>query len=496
MAVSSLSKSRYVAGLQCHRQLWWRVHEYDAPELVPDEKQQAIFDQGHLVGERARTLFPGGVLIDLPFEQKRDRIEATRLALENGARILYEGSFQAGGAYASVDILERTDEGFIVIEVKSSTRVKIEYINDVALQVYALRRSGLPVIRAEVMHLNRECVYPDLSNLFVREDVTAQVEAVLLGVPEKLEKQLAMLNGPLPLVATGEHCSRPYKCPFWDRCWSGQPEYDVSTLYYGADKAHRLRAEGYLTLRDLPPDFPLTPIQARQVESVRRGSVIVDARLGMALDRIEGPVAYLDFETISPAIPVWNGCRPYDRVPVQFSCDVIHENAPIEHFEWLADGPRDPRPEVARRVVDSCARARTVIAYNSAFEKECLRTLAAAAPQYKDQLDAISAKLFDALPLVREHVYHPRFAGSFSLKSVYPALVEQNGYESLEIADGELASAKLMGLLLGHQMLGELEREPLREKLRSYCALDTQALAQLVHRLRELISVRLVPEPR
>ena len=58
-----LSKSRFTSGLQCHKQLWWRVHEPDAPELVPDAGLQAIFDQGHLVGAAAQTYFPGGVLV-------------------------------------------------------------------------------------------------------------------------------------------------------------------------------------------------------------------------------------------------------------------------------------------------------------------------------------------------------------------------------------------------------------------------------------------------
>ena len=58
-----LSKSRFTAGLQCSRQLWWRVHEPDAPELVPDVVTRKLFDQGARIGELARTYVPGGVLI-------------------------------------------------------------------------------------------------------------------------------------------------------------------------------------------------------------------------------------------------------------------------------------------------------------------------------------------------------------------------------------------------------------------------------------------------
>src|SRR5947207_3641677 len=83
---SRLSKSRYLAGLQCHKQLWWRVHEPEAPELSPTPGQQNLFAQGRDVGERARRHVPGGELIDLPFFQYDDKVAATRTA-RNGRQL-------------------------------------------------------------------------------------------------------------------------------------------------------------------------------------------------------------------------------------------------------------------------------------------------------------------------------------------------------------------------------------------------------------------------
>jgi len=489
MAVTSLSKSRFLAGLQCHRQLWWKVHEPNAPELVVDVKQQHVFDQGHEVGEKARTFVPGGTLIDLPFDRKRDRLEATERALLGGAPVVYEGSFQGGGVYGAVDILERKGKRFDLIEVKSSTKVKEEHIPDAAVQVYAARRAGLDVERVEIMHLNRDCVYPDLGNLFTREDVTRTVEAHIPRLPGEISAQLAMLEGPLPEVTPGEQCSKPHPCPFWNRCWTEKPEFHISTLYYGTWKAKQLEAQGVTSLLDMPADASLTPVQARQIRSVRSGRPIVEPSLRGALERIESPTAYLDFETISPAIPVWRGCRPWDRIPVQFSCDMVHDNGASEHYEWITECAEDPRPEMARRVLEACAKARTVIAYNSPFERDCLRMLAIGAPDLKDELSALETKLFDALPLVREHVYHPRFAGSFGLKSVYPALMEKNEYESLAIADGELASVRLSTLLFAPETISPEERAALREDLRRYCALDTHGLAEMIDRLREMAGI-------
>src|SRR5207253_10769676 len=208
-----LSKSRYLSGLQCHKQLWWRVHEPEAPELAPSPGQQNLFAQGREVGERARAHVPGGELIDLPYYQYDNKVTATREALKRGLAAIYEAWFLADETYVGVDILERAPRGYTVIEVKSSNSRKPEHLPDATVQVHVLRRAGLQVERAELMHLNSQCRYPDLSNLFVREDVTTLVEAALIGVPDELAAQQRMLEGPLPDVAIGEHCTTPHDCP-------------------------------------------------------------------------------------------------------------------------------------------------------------------------------------------------------------------------------------------------------------------------------------------
>ncbi|MDD5564411.1 MAG: DUF2779 domain-containing protein [Thermoanaerobaculaceae bacterium] len=417
-----LSKTRFTAGLQCHKQLWWKVHEPDAPELVPTPAQQAVFDQGTRVGEVARTYVPGGALVDAPHNAFARRLATTKRLLEQRVPAVYEASFDSGGVYAAVDILERDGDRFRLIEVKSSTRIKDEHIPDVAVQLHVLRAAGLDVEGAELMHLNRECTFPDLEDLFVREDVTGAAEAWQPELPELIAGQLRMLAGGLPDVPIGEHCTKPYECPFMSRCWAGVPEHHVSTLYRAPHGGAALIAAGFETIAELPADG-LNAIQARQREAVLTGRIVVEPGLDRALRVFDSPLAFLDFETVAPAIPVWDGCHPYEQVPVQFSCDVEAAGETLVHHEWLADGPGDPRPELARALVAACAGARTVVAYNAGFERGCIERLADAVPELADDLLAIAGRLADPLPIVRAHVYHPDFHGSFSLKSVLPALV-------------------------------------------------------------------------
>ena len=483
---AGLSKSRFTAGLQCHRQLWWRVHERDAPELQPDASLQAVFDQGTLVGEAARRYVPGGTLIDLPYDDYAGKLAATRRALASGTPAIYEASVSAGNVFVAVDILAREGRGWRVIEVKSSTSVKEQHIPDAAIQVHVLRLAGLEVTGADIMVLDRRCTWPDLSNLFMREDVTGPVEAMLAELPRQVEEQLAVLRGPLPTVPIGDHCTDPYDCPFLARCWPPRPEHHVSTLYYMKRNAAEFEANGWATIHDLPEGLKLNVQADRQRRAVQAGRVIVEGDLAASLSRFEGPLAFLDFETVAPAIPCWDGCHPYDAIPAQFSCHRESGNGTLEHHEWVADGPGDPRPEVARRVIEACRGARTVVAYNMSFEKSCLERMAQALPAEAEALRDVIARLADPLPVLREHVYHPGFGGSFSLKAVLPALVPELTYEGLEIAGGTDASLALSRLVLDGEGLAAEERQQAREALMRYCELDTLGVAKVVEKLRSM----------
>jgi predicted RecB family nuclease len=445
-----------MAGLQCHKQLWWRIHDPNAPELTADAGLQNRFDQSNDVGLVARNYVPG-------------------------AR--YEASFATDEAVAVVDILE----GPVLVEVKATNSLKREHIPDVAVQVHVLRQAGLAVPRAEVMHLNPKCRFPNLDDLFVREDVTEKVDLFLPVVPGEIRAQLAMLAGPLPDVAIGEHCTRPHKCPFLKRCWPALPEHHVSTLYtIQRRKVEDYQTHGFETIHDLPSELELSVIHARQVKAVTTGQMVVEPKLASALGEFPSPLAYLDFETVSYAIPRFVGCRPWENMPVQFS---VHREGPkgrFTHAAYLADGPEDPRPAIAEHLVKSCAGAKRVVAYYASFERECLKNLAQGVPHLAAELLGIAERLIDLLPLVRNHIYHPEFGGSFSIKKVLPALVPGLSYADLPINEGETATLQLMRLLFEETLKGE-ERAKLRRALLAYCERDSWAMVKLLERIRGLV---------
>lgn len=485
-----LSKSRVVAGLQCHKLLWWRTHEPDASELDIDDALRVVFDRGNHVGELARTFVPDGVLIEFSKGELGSMVEATGDAIDAGADVIYEASFIADDVFVSVDILEKVEEGWVLVEVKSTTRVKEPHFPDAACQTHVLRSAGLNIVRVELMHLNRECRYPDLSDLFCRTDITEGVEEALSTVEGGIQELLSMLGEPLPEVETGSHCTSPYTCPFLARCWPPLPEHHISTLYRGGKRAAALEAEGYLCIDQIPDSENLTKVWSRQREAVKTSQLVFDrALLERDLNKaLMWPMGFLDFETVQPPIPCWEGCRPYDQIVVQYSYHVMQEDGGLEHQEHLAQGPDDPRRALAESLIEVCREARVIWTYNIAFERTRVMEMAETFPDLADDLEELIKRLCDLLPVIRDHVYHPDFGGSFSIKKVLPALVPELTYEGLDIGDGQSAAAALERLLLQGEALSEDVLEATREQLLEYCKLDTLAMVRLWERLRALVT--------
>ena len=486
-----LSKSRFTAGLQCPRQLWWKVHEPRAPELRPDAGLEAIFDMGNRVGERARAEFPNATLIDLDYRRLQAAVDATRKAIAAGAPVILEASFLEDRIFVAVDALSKEGNGWVVTEVKATTKVKPQHIPDAAVQAHVVERAGLPVTRVELMHLNRAHRHPDQGPLFIRADITDAVAELRAGIADEARTQLRMLEGPLPDVAPGPHCTSPYECPFLARCNAPLPDHAIEDLHrIGARQLGELHDEGIETVGQIPSDFPLNGIQTRHRAAVLRNELVVEPGLHSALARYRYPIAMLDFETIAPALPQWIGCSPFGKVPVQFSVHTLSEDGEVSHRAYLADGEGDPRPGVAEALVPALDGAATVLAWNAPFEKECLGILAEASPEHAAALLDARDKVEDLLPVVRNHLYHPEFRGSFSIKNVVPALLPEMAYDDLEVSDGQVASSLLEKALCRPEELPAGQRAGLRGQLAAYCQHDTAVMVELYRFLQEVSAGR------
>ena len=483
-----LSKSRYIAGTQCHLRLWYESYARELAS-VPDDALQAIFDTGHEVGEVACRRYPGGHRVAHDHRHIPQALSETRQVIRAGtAPALFEAAFEHERVLVRADLLERLPAGgWRLIEVKSTTRLKEVFILDVAVQLWVLRGAGLDVRDAGVLTLNREYVYDgvrlDLHSLFELHRVFDEACALLDTVGAQVREMQAMLGQrAAPDIAPGDHCFVPYECTYHAHCTRDHviPDHSVRELpRLTAQRRIQLETAGIEEIRDVPADFPLTALQRIVRRAVREGRALVHDYLPSALAGIVPPVRHLDFETFAPAIPRFAGTRPYDAVPFLFSVHVEHGGSATEHVDYLHDHHDDPRPRLGERLIAALGHEGTICTY-SGYERRVLRALAEALPELADVLGAIETRLFDLLPVVRNGYYHPRFRGSFSIKSVLPVLVPELGYHDLEIADGRVAAVRYA---LALSSTDRQERRHTFADLRAYCARDTLAMVRLRHAL-------------
>jgi hypothetical protein len=482
-----LSKSKYLTGLQCPKYLWMQIHESERiPEV--DAVTQYVFDQGHLVGEYAKKLFPVG--IDIPHDDFMGNVAATRKLLAD-RKPLFEAGILYGRIYCRLDILNPVNEDeWDIIEIKSSTSVRDVHIDDVSFQKFCCEKAGLKIRTCKLGFINNQYVKKgeiDPKELFILEDISTQVEEISVDIEERVSDLLEVISDKAcPEMTIGQHCLAPYECPLREECWGFLPENSVFDLRGGKTNQFSLYEQGILSIKDIPDDITLSRQQQIQKECVMTGNVHVEKEeIRQFLSRLKCPLYYLDFETFGPAIPIFDGTRPYQDIPFQFSLHVVEsEGSEPVHHSFLAEVGEDPRPQILRELQRLLGSEGSIVAYNAGFEEGVLKELVEAFPEYTRWLESVLMRMVDLLfPFTNFHYYNASQKDTASLKKVLPA-VTGKGYEEMGIGGGMDAS-----ITYGRMMYGDVTEDEIagvRADLLKYCKLDTEGMIWVVDRLREL----------
>jgi hypothetical protein len=470
-------------GLQCVKSLYLTIHN---PELEPPTtaSKQALFDQGHEVGAKAQEALPGGVLIDVPYYDTEGAIRETETAIQNGAQTIYEATLAKDGVSARVDIFQKSPSNghWQVIEVKSSTSVKPEHLNDVAIQVHVAEAAGFQIEKAEVMYLNNQSTAPKLENLFTRQNVTSDIAPIKQSLPEKISSLKTALNHKeAPKKDIGPHCFEPYECAFMKHCWSHITPPSIFDFPGLGAKVWEFYGQGIVSTNH-PKFGPFTGAKAKRLNSIRTGKRWIDAAgLAGEFDGWTWPLIYLDFETIGFAIPRYPGTRPYEQIPFQFSCMIQEkECGPVAHVEFLHHDETDPRPSLLSSLVQILRNEGSIVAYNKGFESARLKGMAKVFPEHSEILVNACDRLVDPLPIFRNFVYDPAFKDSFSIKSVAPAILGASAsYAGLNVPDGNAAQRAFVESI--NTETTDARKAELRKAMLEYCKKDTDVMVQLVN---------------
>jgi hypothetical protein len=479
-------------GRQCSKLLWFR---YNAKDQIPppDEAQQAVFDQGTEVGELAQQLFPGGMVVAPGIINPSEVIAATQKAIQL-RQPLYEAAFAFHGGYARADILVPVaGKAWDLVEVKSTTGLKEEvHLPDIAFQAFVLTGAGIKLRKCFLAHINNEFVRHgpiDPQKFFTLEDVTKPVSFLSRDIEGQIDAMQRVIGAKAhPEIQIGPQCDNPYTCALHDLCWSFLPEASVFTLYRGGKKGFILLKRGIQKLADIPTDVALTDVQAIQRSTLLAGQPHIDRpALAAFLGQLEYPVSYLDFETIGTAIPLFDGVKPYQQVPFQYSLHIVRSpGTKPEHRSFLMDGASDPRPEFMRQLRADLPETGSVVAYNAGFETGRLKENCELLPEFKPWLCKVTPRIVDLLlPFRGFRYHHPDQNGSNSMKAVLPALTGK-GYEHLAIQEGNTAGREFLRVTFGK--VPAAERRRVRQALEEYCGLDTLGMVQIVDQLKRLIA--------
>lgn len=495
----NLSKSQYLRGLQCQKSLWLYRYKRELQER-PSYTQLVRFESGVCVGELALKLFDCKDKIEFEKSDFAEKIAQTDSLIKQGAKSIAEATFAFEDIVVMVDILQITENGLIINEVKSSTSIKSEHIDDLAIQYFvltnAVRQSGLKVIDVNLVHINKDYERKgvlDLEKLFIKVPCLQCVIEKQSEVEQNLAKFRQILNdreNP-PQIPIDSHCDKPYICDFKDVCWGKIPRQNTvfNIFRLNSHTKFALYHRGIVNFSDIEDFSIFSDNQTLQIECALKQQIHIDKdAISAFLSTLRYPIYHLDFETFKEAVPSFDKERPYMQVPFQYSLHIDYGNR-IKHREFLAECDGDPRKSLVESLVRDIPRDSFILAYNASFEKGVMKNLGDIFPQYAEIMANFIANTADLMMPFQQFVYyHYKMNGSHSIKVVLPALVPEmeDAYKNLELIHKGDEAMEIFPRL---KFMEESMQKSYRNALLEYCKLDTLAMVKVVEKLRAIAQI-------
>lgn len=398
-----ISKSDYISYKQCPKSLWLHKNNPDLKDSLNQQKSDSI-DKGNEVTEVARELFKGGKLVALDSNKKM--VEQTQLYINNGETIIYEATFMNNGLLIRCDIMVKNAASWDLYEVKSSTKIKERYYDDITFQGFVLQNEKMNVTSYNIIYINNQYVRGNdlvVKDLFNIEDVTEEVVKRMKNLPGETSLMKKVIGQPTFEHEIGLHCEKykgdDFPCWYVDHCFKHIPEYSVFDLSRIGKKKFDMYQEGIINIEDIPEDYPLTVNQQFQVTTWKeKTSIFQKAEVQEYLTQFNYPLYFVDFETYQQTIPLYKGIKPYQQIPFQYSLHILEDKeTEIVHKEFLAKEGTDPRRAFAESLVNDIPKGVCTIAYNIRFEKMVIKELAALYPDLEEHLMNIHDNFIDLM---------------------------------------------------------------------------------------------------
>lgn len=486
-----LSKTDYMLFLRHPAWLWLKKHDKD--KLPPvDDALQSLFDDGHLFETYAEKLFSNSSKVGFnkgEYGSYVSMVSRTKELINNkDIKFILQGRLEAGKITCIFDVLERIDENkFNLYEIKSSTQVKEEHIYDLAFQMVVLKNAGLNINNVFVIHVNNKYVRNgeiNTNDLSIKEDVTEKVKDKIEETLIWIDNALLIMKSDTPPDYSPRHC----KLGALDE-WMGiyevlfpqtHPHNIFKLTWLNPKMIGILEDLGVKTIQDIPPTVRLNKKQQIQVKATKDDKRTINKEsIKKFLGNISYPVYFLDYETFSKIIPPFNGLRPYQQIPFQYSLHIIETpNGDIKHKQFLHTENSHPTLSLLNQLRQDIGKTGTVLVWFEGFEKGRNKDMALLYPEYNDFIQSINDRVIDLMvPFYEGWFVDKDFFGSASIKKVLPVLVSELSYEKLEIKEGNTAQRLWMETVFDNKNAGK--KEKIMKDLLDYCRIDTLAMVQL-----------------
>lgn len=485
-----LSKSTLIKSIQCQKALYLYKYHYELRDPV-SRRQQAIFNRGHRVGKLAQQLFPGGKDCTPPSIRQYDQaIQATKALVLAQEPVIYEAAFRFQGILAALDMLVHQDGKWYAYEVKSSVRISKTYLQDAAIQYYVISNSGVPIEDFFLVHVNgsyRKKGELDVQKFFtmrsVKEDILALQDDIQINIDHARN---TLLQQQVPEIEIGTHCYRPYTCDFISTCWQGKEKSPILQLT-GVDLEQKINwiKGGYYNYSDIPmEEVDSKRAQIQMEASTQTSPYINQQEFDSFMSQLNYPLYFFDIEAFQPAIPIHDGTTPFHLIPFLYSLHyALSDNQESELTQYISPTDQDDRENFIRSFIEFTQKPGHILVFNTHLERRILYDLAKKYPQYASDIQDRLQRMIDLeLVFKNDWFYHAKMDGSYSMKSILPALVDSWNYDDMELSDGVNAMVAYEQLVLGEFVP---DPEQTIRNLLDYCKLDTYGLYLVFKKLKQ-----------
>ena len=490
-----LSKSEYMMFLRHPAWLW--LKKYDKSKLpLPDDNLQATFDSGTEFENYAQRRFPDGVRLGFNnYGEYLSLPERTKKALDDGMKTIFQGRFEADNITCICDIIDVVEKNTVdLYEVKSSTKVKSEHYPDLAFQTVVLESAGLIVRNIAVLHVNSDYIKKgavDPVGLSKVTDITNDVREIIEDTKHNIQSALEVINSPKmpdPSPRFANMGSLGDWIDIYKNLGKEVATYSIYNLFAVSSKRLGELEDLNITLiKDIPDDFKLTVKQQVQVTATKSGKRHIDKKLiNDFIKTLTYPLYFLDYESAMSLVPLYDGNKPYQQLPFQYSLYTIEKpGSEPKHSEYLHRDSSHPVPALLKRLKEDIGSTGTVLVWYKNFETKRNMEMADMFPEFDEFLEDINSRVVDLMgPFSNGWFVDKDFFGSASIKNVLPVLVPELSYKELGVQEG--ASAQRLWMEVVIKKNPDIPSEKLFSDLVEYCKLDTLAMVRIWKVLQNL----------